>query len=142
MEGHREWYPKASPELPLWRAHWAFRMSPIRQSEKTRYPEDWRKISDRIRFERAGGRCECDGTCGATSHAIHDGRCAARHNDPLPNGWRVILTTAHLDHQPENITDENLRAMCQKCHLNYDKDHHAETRRVSINAAAAAEMSS
>lgn len=27
------------------------------------------------------------------------------------------------------LKPENLKALCQKCHLNYDKEHHAETRR-------------
>ena len=45
----------------------------------------------------------------------------------------MVLTVAHLDHKPENVCDENLRAMCQACHLGYDRGHHAETRRRSKN---------
>jgi len=41
----------------------------------------------------------------------------------------VVLTVAHLDHQPENCDPANLMAMCQACHLAYDRDHHADTRR-------------
>ena len=37
---------------------------------------------------------------------------------------RVILTVAHLDHDPSNNKDSNLKAMCQRCHLRYDKDQH------------------
>jgi hypothetical protein len=37
---------------------------------------------------------------------------------------RVILTIAHLDHQPENCDPENLRALCQRHHLAHDHDHH------------------
>lgn len=33
------------------------------------------------------------------------------------------------DHQPENCDPANLMAMCQACHLAYDRDHHADTRR-------------
>ena len=40
----------------------------------------------------------------------------------------IVLTVAHLDHQPENCDPANLRAWCQRCHLHYDRDHHAETR--------------
>lgn len=32
----------------------------------------------------------------------------------------VVLTVAHLDHQPENCDRENLRALCQACHNAYD----------------------
>jgi hypothetical protein len=42
----------------------------------------------------------------------------------------VCLTIAHLDHNPENNSDENLRALCQWCHLDYDREHHAETRAI------------
>jgi len=44
---------------------------------------------------------------------------------------RIVLTVAHLDHTPEHNDDSNLLAMCQRCHLRYDRDHHAETRRKS-----------
>lgn len=47
----------------------------------------------------------------------------------------VVLTTAHLDHVPEHLDDDNLRAMCQGCHLHYDRDHHAETRARTRTAA-------
>lgn len=39
----------------------------------------------------------------------------------------IVLTVAHLDHQPENCDPQNLKAWCQRCHLHYDRDHHAET---------------
>jgi hypothetical protein len=42
---------------------------------------------------------------------------------------RVVLTIAHLDHQPENCDPENLRAWCQRCHLTYDIEHHRQSRR-------------
>jgi hypothetical protein len=32
---------------------------------------------------------------------------------------------AHLDHNPQNCADENLKALCQRCHLTYDAKHHA-----------------
>jgi len=99
---------------------------PIKKENLGRYPKDWKAISYRIRFERAEGRCECDGRCGRP----HDGgRCAARHGLPHPEtGSTVILTTMHLDHTPENCPDENLIAGCQRCHLRYDSAHHAATR--------------
>lgn len=84
---------------------------PIRPENKDRYPDDWDQISARIRFERAEGRCEF---------------CRiAYHGEPHPvTGSIVVLTTAHLDHQPEHSEDENLAAMCQRCHLTYDVPFH------------------
>lgn len=104
---------------------------PIRKAEKHRYPTDWPLISAAIRFTRAEGRCECDGRCGKN----HEGRCINKQGQPsYITGKRVVLTTAHLDHTPENCDDDNLMAMCQGCHLAYDKDHHAETRRQTREA--------
>ncbi len=39
---------------------------------------------------------------------------------------RVILTIAHLDHDAENhdVALDRLKAMCQLCHLRYDKQEH------------------
>lgn len=103
-------------------------MSPIRAENRGRYPADWPEISRRIRFERAGGRCECDGRCGSRYHR-YESRCIARHDHPHPStGSNVVLTVAHLDHTPENCDDANLLAMCQACHLAYDRDHHHQTR--------------
>ena len=98
-----------------------------------RYPNDWKKISAAIR-ERAGNRCECEGECGL--HRTHPGprRCIEINGQPAK--WAkgtVILTTAHLDHVPENCDPSNLKAMCQRCHLRYDmklhQQHSYETRR-------------
>lgn len=46
-------------------------------------------------------------------------------------GSKVILTVAHLNHTPEDCNPENLRALCQRCHLNYDKEHHSEQRKLT-----------
>lgn len=87
--------------------------------DKSRYPLDWNEISRRIRFERAGGCCEWCGAVNATSHPV--------------TGSKVVLTVAHIDHDTTNNADENLAALCQKCHLRHDAkihaQHAAETRR-------------
>lgn len=95
---------------------------PIKPEDRARYPANWKAISLRIRFERAEGRCECDGRCG---HEHPEGRCEARHGEPHPITQSiVVLTTMHLDHVPENCDDDNLMAGCQRCHLAYDREHH------------------
>lgn len=48
---------------------------------------------------------------------------------------RVVLTMAHLDHDAANGDDDNIRLLCQWCHLNYDKLHHKETRAMRKDAA-------
>lgn len=109
---------------------------PIRPENRDRYPADWPEISHRIRFERAGGRCECEGECGHD----HGGRCEAKHGLPHPvTKSKVVLTTGHRNHKPEDCDDENLRAWCQRCHLAHDRDHHIAGRRERAKAKQEAE---
>lgn len=97
---------------------------PIRPENVARYPSNWKEISAAIK-ERAGNRCECEGECG---RGTHEGRCPnVQYGEAYGTGSKVVLTTAHLDHTPENCDPSNLRAMCQGCHLHYDREHHAET---------------
>lgn len=103
-------------------------MSPIRPSERAKYPADWPEISRQVKSDQ-GWRC-------GGSDAYPD--CRAVHGHPHPvTGSRVILTTAHLDHDPSNVDRANLRAMCNRCHLSYDLRHHqknaAATRRAAKN---------
>lgn len=99
-------------------------MSPI---DRSLYPPDWPAISARIRHERAADRCECDGRCGSPTCTALLGavaRCYARNGRPHPvTGSRVVLTVAHLDHALTDHSDGNLAAMCQACHLAYDRPH-------------------
>ena len=88
---------------------------PISKENKKRYPPNWEQISMHIRFVRANNKCEF---CGARNYALH----------PETNK-RVVLSVAHLDHQPENNDFSNLKALCQRCHLRYDARHHAQTRK-------------
>ena len=94
------------------------------------YPPDWAQISNRIRFVRARGVCE---------------QCGAVHGQPHPvTGSHVVLTTAHLDHNPAHCTDDNLKALCQRCHLRHDAKQHALnaaiTRRQKTIAAGQMEL--
>lgn len=40
--------------------------------------------------------------------------------------YKICLTIAHLDHDKENwsVKDERLKALCQGCHLSYDRSRH------------------
>lgn len=95
---------------------------PIKSENVGRYPKDWKSISAAIR-KRAGDRCECEGECG-----LHPAKRCEEHNG-TPAKWakgKIVLTVAHLNHTPEDCRDENLKAMCQRCHLRYDQKHHQQ----------------
>ena len=92
---------------------------PIRAENRSRYPENWPEISLRIRRDRAKWVCETPG-------------CGAKDGHPHPiTGSIVVLTVGHLNHCPEDSEDENLRAMCQRCHLAWDRPHHQLRRRAN-----------
>lgn len=82
--------------------------------DKKRYPKDWKQIAFEVKQE-AGWKCE---ECGA--------RCYRPGQRVEDHG--MILTVAHLNHTPEDCRRENLRALCARCHLRYDRGHHSESR--------------
>jgi len=47
---------------------------------------------------------------------------------------RIVLTVAHLNHKPQDCSDDNLLHMCQGCHNRYD----LPMRRAGIKARAKA----
>lgn len=107
---------------------------PISKENRKLYPKDWKEISHYVRFVRALERCECKGECGLNHNdnaeiagdiGLGDkGRCEALHYQPHPRtGSKVVLTVAHLDHDPTNNNLTNLKAMCQQCHNRYDQPH-------------------
>lgn len=129
---------------------------PIKPENKARYPENWPEIRERI-LKRAGNCCEqCKVANGDTIvrgidkdagtfqrfegdgevYDAEDGRVLGRCKASEYCGckWtKIVLTIAHLNHMPEDCSDDNLKALCQRCHLAYDAEHHQanarETRR-------------
>ena len=120
---------------------------PIRPDLRAAYPANWLDISHRVRFERARGRCQ---DCGRP-HLVRVRRLPdGRWYDDLAGTWRdrrgqpaawpdiveattirrtlVVLAAAHLDHNPRNNRPRNLRALCQRCHLAHDIEHHRHQR--------------
>lgn len=106
---------------------------PLSKEKLALYPKNWREIRKEI-LKRAGDQCECTGECGL--HRTNPGprRCQEMHKTYAM--WArgvIVLTIAHLNHNPKDSRRRNLKAMCQRCHLRYDVKHHqknaAETRR-------------
>lgn len=99
------------------------------------YPDNWEQITAQLKAQ-VGNRCE---ECGAPNGEwiIRDPNDTkswifALHHDQdefefaCVQPIRVVLTTAHLDHNPGNNDRSNLRVLCQRCHLAYDLPHHIE----------------
>ncbi len=96
--------------------------------DRSRYPTNWPEISRRIRFDRAGGRCEW---CGAEIYKPH----------PI-TGSIVILSVHHIGvpkpdgspgdvHDKMDCRDENLAALCQRCHFLADLPYHVISAHIS-----------
>ena len=115
-------------------------MSPIK--DPSVYPDDWPQIRAAVR-ERSGGRCECEGECARVHGSETDdgpvgGRCLEQHGERgLEMNGKAVLTLAHLDHDASlgNHSLENLKDMCQRCHLRYDGAHRREQRRKEIGCS-------
>lgn len=131
---------------------------PIRPENRDRYPKDWPQISQAIR-QAAGNKCEWCGVpngqlggrlsagtwCPAAGwdhpadRPVEGGEFACEAPDgsiPTLRIVRIVLTVAHLDHQPENCDRANLKALCQRCHNLYD----APKRRAGIVERARAAL--
>lgn len=117
---------------------------PIRPENAARYPADWPQIRERILL-RAGNCCEGSPAfpeCRIPNHWWRNRLTGAtvrpRYEGAPPLEFtRIVLTIGHLDHTPENCSDENLRAWCQRCHLVYDANHHAQTARATRRSGKA-----
>ena len=103
--------------------------------DKSLYPKNWKEIRAQI-LERAGHRCE---ECGVKNYALGvrvNGEFLDCTNYPMQletfvcadelKPIKIVLTIAHLDHNPQNNDPSNLKALCQMHHLRRDAEHHAK----------------
>ncbi|WP_093068292.1 hypothetical protein [Sphingomonas sp. OV641] len=49
-------------------------------------------------------------------------------DSPPPRVTRVVLATAHLNHDPGDNRPRNLAALCQRCHMIHDAAEHRRRR--------------
>jgi len=112
-------------------------VTPISPENRKLYPKNWKAIRAEI-LERAGHRCECVGECGLHGPSLFREkakRCVERHGEPAR--WakgRIVLTIAHLNHNPKDNRRRNLAALCQRCHNRYDVEHRKKNRAKTIAA--------
>lgn len=103
--------------------------------QRSLYPPEWQAIAY-LKKDLANWTCEqCDRPC------RKPGETEQEFIPRLPLRWypdlfqevadgdltdvdiklgRFVLTVAHLDHNPANCQQTNLRALCAPCHCRYD----------------------
>jgi hypothetical protein len=86
------------------------------------YPKNWKEIRAKV-LERAGNKCEF---CGVKNY---------EHVQGKKRIYKVILTIAHLDHDPgnKNIKLDRLAALCQPCHLKYDSKNRGAKMNIELD---------
>lgn len=132
--------------------------------DMSKYPDNWQEIRERI-LRRAGGSDDdprvgaCCEWCNIQNYTVcyrdilgdpvysianmHDdykAACVDRAEMRKETGEHyivIVLTIAHLDDpDPHNCADDNLAALCQKCHNDYDMEmrqkNAAATRRQNL----------
>lgn len=107
-----------------------------------KYPANWKTEIRPAILQRANNCCE---DCGAPNYALiyrpNKGKPEWFH---APEGHqadsmaldgvkftKIVLTIAHLDHDACNhdVKPDRLKALCQRCHLLYDKEIHKNNRK-------------
>lgn len=113
--------------------------------DPSRYPPDWPSIRLQIKHQ-ANDRCEF---CGVPNRAWGARDCLGRWHSEVeinempsytanalfpagPHFFRIVLTVAHLCHDTMCRDPTDLRALCQRCHLNYDRPRHIAKARATI----------
>ncbi|HOW62165.1 MAG TPA: hypothetical protein P5284_03315 [Candidatus Contendobacter sp.] len=121
---------------------------PIHHDLRPLYPLDWRALANRIKFERAGGRCEwCGRPHGVRVLVVGEGgwldpETGERYDDrgrslgrcrvsdwPAGRFVTTVLSCAHLDQNPANNDPANLASLCPRCHWRHDRQQHIRSAR-------------
>lgn len=140
---------------------------PIKPENRHRYPSDWPAIREQVlrragyrcehpgclarqysvgwwvvdpneqawRWSAAWGQNDNPRTFGEARQVAAELDFSRSEEGPKP--IVIVLTIAHLDHQPENCEPSNLRALCQRHHLAHDHDHHQANAQATRRARRA-----
>jgi 5-methylcytosine-specific restriction endonuclease McrA len=89
---------------------------------RARYPSNWEEISLGVK-EQADWRCQyCQRQCQRPGESLEQLRQRIGKAKPR----QYLLTVAHLDQNPGNCEEDNLKALCTVCHLRYDRQFRAK----------------
>ena len=108
------------------------------------YPKNWKTEIRPAILERDNNCCKF---CGVENYSVgyRDKKGVWNNIAPTMQGEtdamdaemdgfkiiKIVLTIMHLDHDTTNNNYDNLASGCQKCHLNYDKEHHKKNSRAT-----------
>lgn len=103
---------------------------------KELYPANWLTTIRPLALQRAGYRCQ---DCKVFNHVngVREADGSFLELDTLIHNWaiannkkiiKIHLTVSHQNHDTTDNRASNLRARCQYCHLQFDKELHAISR--------------
>lgn len=121
-----------------------------------KYHPDWLTVIRPAILERAGNKCEqcnvlngkiilrgnwhgvdCyqddDGTIFDASNSEVIGGDYLGEVHPTNKMIKIVLTVSHTDHDIKNNDYSNLKALCQRCHIQHDKNIRAENSKATRN---------
>lgn len=105
------------------------------------YPAEWHDVIRPEILKRAKYKCENCGLVHRKTYLFYP------YTNPIlidkeelqeakANGekaYTIFLQISHQDHDTTNNDYSNLKALCQKCHLNYDRNFHKLVRKSNKN---------
>ncbi len=88
-------------------------MAKVMVNQKSDYPENWKKIAEKLK-EEANWTCQ---------------ECGIKHNEEFKDGKKAVLGVAHLDQNRQHNKKKNLKVLCQRCHFKFDQQFNVMRRK-------------
>ena len=130
--------------------------------DRSLYPANWEQIAHGVK-QQANWHCEeCGRPCRKPGESLRAMKERVNWNSVLEECWpsfelewqkkevfalyevfkptRFVLTVAHLNHRPEDVRRENLKALCSVFHLAYDNTPSARFQKQQVKAERAGQM--
>lgn len=79
----------------------------MNKGKRVKYPENWEYVRQIVIVEHYLNQCAF---CGAKNKLLHH-----------VFNYKVHLQVAHMDRNEAHNNLDNLKALCQSCHLDYDR---------------------
>ncbi|GAB3550651.1 hypothetical protein [Spirosoma fluminis] len=100
--------------------------------DRKNYPPNWEERSRRFRAEVAHDQCQ---RCGVTHGTVYPKGPDLKSEYPATRIVIVMINTAHRYRDVSRSDDEDLIALCPRCHAYYDLDDSLAKRSYGVNYA-------